>query len=117
MSAVPDTPLWVPLPEAIDSANVTDYLRWLRRTSGLSFADSGELWCWSSADLPAFWASIWAYYGLDRTSSYEQVLADAITPGARWFTGARVNFARECLRRGTAARPALVHVAEDGDPH
>jgi acetoacetyl-CoA synthetase len=116
MSAVPDTPLWVPSAETIDSANVTDYLRWLRRTSGLSFADYGELWCWSSADLPAFWASIWAYYGLDHTSSYEQVLADTTMPGARWFPGARVNFARECLRRGTGTRPALVHVAEDGGP-
>jgi acetoacetyl-CoA synthetase len=116
MRAVPDAPLWVPSAATVDSANVTGYLRWLRRTRELAFAGYRELWHWSCADLPAFWASVWEYYGLNQVSGYQEVLAGAAMPGARWFTGARVNFAGECLRRGTGARPALVHVAEDSDP-
>jgi acetoacetyl-CoA synthetase len=116
MNAAPDTPLWVPSAATIDGANLTGYLRWLHRTTGLAFAEYPELWRWSSTDLPAFWASIWAYYGLDRVSGYQEVLADAAMPGARWFTGARLNFAGECLRRGSGDRPALICVAEAGDP-
>ncbi|WP_353946656.1 acetoacetate--CoA ligase [Streptomyces sp. HUAS MG91] len=95
---------------------VTDYLHWLRRERGLSFADYAELWRWSTKDLPGFWSSVWEYYGLDTVSRYDEVLADPTMPGARWFTGARLNFARQCLAHATDARPALVAVTETGDP-
>jgi acetoacetyl-CoA synthetase len=111
-----EPPLWTPDAGTVEHANVTAYLRWLRERRGLDFSDYHSLWRWSVEDLPGFWASVWEYYGLDAHSGYDEVLPEPRMPGARWFSGARVNFARECLRHATDARPALVSVSEGGSP-
>jgi acetoacetyl-CoA synthetase len=108
------TPLWRPTQDVVERANVTAYMRWLSDQRGISLTGYHALWRWSVQDLPGFWSSIWDYYGLHAVSGYQQVLADSAMPGARWFTGARLNFARECLRHATTRRPALISVAEDG---
>ncbi|MFE7267220.1 acetoacetate--CoA ligase [Streptomyces sp. NPDC057592] len=97
-------------------SGLAGFLRWLAEERGLSFTDYAELWRWSTDDLPGFWSAVWEYYGLDAVSDYDEVLADATMPGATWFTGARLNFARQCLARATDERPALIAVSETGDP-
>jgi len=108
--------LWTPDRQTVERANLTDYMTWLRERRGLDFDDYHALWRWSVQDIEAFWASIWDYYGLDQDSAYDAVLPTAQMPGARWFPGARVNFARECLRRASDDQPALVTVHEGGSP-
>ncbi|MFE9782967.1 acetoacetate--CoA ligase [Streptomyces sp. NPDC005775] len=98
------------------TSNIADFLRWLETERGLSFAGYPELWRWSTEDLPGFWSAVWGYYGLHHVSDHDEVLADATMPGATWFTGARLNFARQCLAHTTDARPALIAVSETGDP-
>lgn len=110
----PATPLWTPTPTVVDEANITAYLRWLGDERAIDLPDYHALWRWSVDELTGFWSSIWDYYGLDTASNYDQVLADSTMPGARWFTGAKVNFARECFRRATPDQPALISVAEGG---
>jgi acetoacetyl-CoA synthetase len=99
----------------LEDSNVAVFMEWLEETRGLRFADYAELWRWSSTDLPGFWSAVWEYYGLDAVTGYDEVLGDATMPGARWFTGARLNFAERCLAQATDARPALVSVTEDGE--
>ena len=108
--------LWTPDRQTVERANLTDYMTWLRERRGLDFDDYHALWRWSVQDIEAFWASIWDYYGLDQDSAYDAVLPTAQMPGARWFPGARVNFARECFRRASDDQPALVTVHEGGSP-
>jgi acetoacetyl-CoA synthetase len=108
--------LWTPPPEAAGNSNIAAFMRWLRATRGLSFDAYAELWRWSATDLPSFWAAVWEFYGLDAVSDYDEVLADPSMPGARWFPGARVNFAERCLARAAIGRPALVSLSEDGTP-
>ncbi|MFC5996460.1 acetoacetate--CoA ligase [Pseudonocardia hispaniensis] len=108
--------LWTPLPADADGSNIAEFLRWLRDTRDLSFAGYPDLWRWSTAEPAAFWAAIWDYYGLDEVSGYDEVLADAAMPGARWFTGARLNFAQQCFARACPDRPALISLAEGGEP-
>ncbi|WP_405597285.1 MULTISPECIES: acetoacetate--CoA ligase [unclassified Streptomyces] len=98
------------------NSNITEFLAWLAQERGLSFTDYTELWRWSTDDLPGFWSAVWEFYGLDTVSDYDEVLADARMPGATWFTGARLNFAQQCLARATDERPALIAVTETGDP-
>ncbi|MFE6956076.1 acetoacetate--CoA ligase [Streptomyces sp. NPDC057696] len=98
------------------NSNVTEFLVWLAQERGLSFTDYAELWRWSTDDLPGFWSAVWEFYGLDTVSDYDEVLADARMPGATWFTGARLNFAQQCLAHATDERPALIAVSETGDP-
>ena len=88
--------------------HILRYTRWLRETHGLAFdATTSEgyerFWRWSCDDLPAFWQSIWDYYGVVSPTPHAAVLADASMPGARWFAGARVNYAG--------------HVLAHADPH
>lgn len=49
----------------------------------------------------------------------DSVLADPAMPGARWFPGARLNYAEHALRHGedpaTAGRPAILHLDETTD--
>ena len=90
---------------------ITRYLDWLARERGLRFdATTVEgydaLWRWSVDDLPAFWGSIWDYFGMESPTPYETVLADATMPGARWFPGAQVNYARHLFSHADAAHAA-----------
>ena len=45
--------LWEPGPEAIDSARVTAYARWLADHRGLDLRDHEELWQWPAAAISA----------------------------------------------------------------
>src|SRR5512139_595664 len=85
---------------------ITRYQRWLRETRGLQFATYDALWQWSVSDLEAFWSSIWDYFGVESPTPFARVLASERMPGARWFDGAQVNYARQVLRHADAAHAA-----------
>ncbi|MER7808372.1 acetoacetate--CoA ligase [Streptomyces sp900116325] len=108
--------LWSPGRRELEDSNVAVFMEWLEESRGLCFTDYAELWRWSTTDLPGFWSAVWEFYGLDAVTRYDEVLGDASMPGARWFPGARLNFAERCFARATDTRPALVAVAEDGTP-
>jgi acetoacetyl-CoA synthetase len=107
-------PLWRPSAETVADANLTRFQEFLEQNRGLSFEDYHALWEWSVHDLEGFWAAVWEFFGLDRTSGYDAVLADESMPGAEWFPGARVNFAGYLLQRGPAEGTAIVTVDEAG---
>jgi acetoacetyl-CoA synthetase len=107
-------PLWTPSPEVVESSNITKFVRHVRSTRGLDLTDYEALWRWSVSDLPAFWAAIWEFFGLDAISDYDQVLDSTTMPGARWFSGAHVNFADRLLSAGREADPAIVSIDESG---
>jgi acetoacetyl-CoA synthetase len=100
----------MPMP-TLPEPQIERYLRWLRDTRDLEFhaddpAGYDELWRWSTDDLRAFWASIWDYFDIESPTRYETVLVDETMPGARWFPGAQVNYARQVLRHADAAHAA-----------
>jgi acetoacetyl-CoA synthetase len=108
------TPLWQPTRELLEGSNLARFTDFLGRTRGLRFAGYGELWQWSVTELEGFWAAVWEFFELDRASGYDEVLADASMPGARWFTGAHVNFAGYLLERGETEEVAIVSADESG---
>jgi acetoacetyl-CoA synthetase len=97
---------------------MTRYRRWLQDRSGVNFANYEELRQWSVGDLDGFWQSIWDYFDLKSQSPHRAVLAQRKMPGAVWFPGARVNYARQVLRHvepaHEAGQPAIVSSGEDG---
>jgi acetoacetyl-CoA synthetase len=109
------TPLWEPTPDSLARAEMTRWLRTVAERTGRTFDSYDAVWRWSVEDLDAFWASVWAHYGLDAVSSYDAVLAEERMPGAVWFPGARLNFAERCLATGADDDPALLVVAEGQD--
>ena len=93
------------------------YTRWLAAERGLHFdptthAGYDAMWRWSVGDLAAFWGSIWDYFGLRSPTPYAAVLEAEAMPGARWFTGAQLNYAAHLFSHADAAdaagHPAIV---------
>ncbi len=96
--------------------HITRYQRFLRDTRGLSFDSYDALWRWSVADLPAFWQSVWDYFGLQSPTPHRAVLEHPHMPGARWFPGAQVNYAQHLFTHAEASHaaghPAIVFADE-----
>ena len=95
------------------------YQDWLRETRGLSFPSYEHLWRWSVTDQDGFWQSLWNYDQMQSPTPHTAVLADARMPGAQWFPGAQVNYARQVFRHVEAAdragMPAIVSENESGE--
>lgn len=93
------------------------YREWLARELGLSFPDYAAMWAWSVTDLSAFWASIWTYGDFQSPTPHTSVVSGAM-PGAAWFQGAQVNYARQVFRHADAAeaagQPAIIAEDEQG---
>ena len=94
------------------------YQDWLRRERGLDFDGYDALWRWSITDLDAFWQSVWDYFEVESPTLHSAVLARNAMPGAEWFPGAQVNYARQALRHVDAAhaagQPAIISRNEKG---
>ena len=103
--------LWEPSPEAIERSAMTRYMRWLAAERGVEAADYAELWEWSVTELEDFWASIWDYFHVE-ASPYEQVLAERVMPGAKWFEGAELNYAEHIFRGKDPNEVAVCHASE-----
>jgi acetoacetyl-CoA synthetase len=63
-----------------------------------------------------FWDSVWQYFEVLGDRGDGPALADAVMPGAAWFPGATLNYARNALRaaRTDPDRLAVVPYAEQG---
>jgi len=89
--------LWTPPADVREHTEVGRYLAWLERERGLAFRDYEELQRWSVDDLAGFWSSIWEFFEVKEHAPYRTVLESGAMPGARWFPGARLNFAEHLL--------------------
>jgi acetoacetyl-CoA synthetase len=93
---------------------MTSFRDQVKITRGLAFSDYEALHRWSVED-PAFWEELWRFDGIESPTPYTAVLAEDRMPGAVWFPGAQVNYARHMLRHVEAAeaadQPAVI--AED----
>ncbi len=105
--------LWKPSREQVDGANITKYTRWLEKRTGRSFPDYNSLWRWSTEDIEAFWESIWEHFEIWSTTPYRAVLPERKMPGAKWFDGARLNYAEHIFRNRYDDDVALIAAGED----
>jgi acetoacetyl-CoA synthetase len=105
---------WIPDAQTLADANLTRFLRWLAETGRGDFADYGQLWAKSVADLDWFWDAVWEFFDVQADSPPRAVLGNRAMPGAEWFPGATLNYVTEVFRHATDERPALVVAGEDG---
>jgi acetoacetyl-CoA synthetase len=91
---------------------ITRYMRWLEAERGVSHDDYGALWQWSVDDLEAFWASIWDFFEVASSAPYTEVLPERTMPGARWFSGAELNYAEHPFRGKRHQDVAILHASE-----
>jgi len=94
------------------------YQDWLRAERGLHFDDYDALWRWSTTELDVFWQSIWEFFDIQSPTPHLGVLTKNVMPGAEWFPGAQLNYARQVLRHvagaDAAGMPAIVARNERG---
>jgi acetoacetyl-CoA synthetase len=105
--------LWTPSAERIAGAPLTRFMAWLAAERGLTFEDYAALWRWSTTEIEAFWQAIWDYFEVRSSAPHNCVLESRAMPGARWFPGARLNFAEHVLRRERPGQPALLSTGEE----
>ncbi len=91
--------LWTPSKERIKNANMTAFLQSVNQSHGKNFSDYDQLYEWSTKNIGAFWAQMWDFAEIIASKPYDQVIDDPEKmPGAKWFEGARLNFAENLLR-------------------
>jgi acetoacetyl-CoA synthetase len=94
---VPPPILWTPPADVATTTEIGRFVRWLAEERGREFSNYSALWAWSVDDLEGFWGSIWDFFGVRSSARYERVLGADAMPGARWFPGARLNYAEHLL--------------------
>ena len=109
-----DEPLWRPSAERIERAQLTQFMHGVSGVLAPTLHGWNDLWRWSVEHPEHFWPAVWKFCGIKSSRRWDVVLenADAM-PGARWFPGARLNFAQNLLRHDDE-RPAIVWRGEDG---
>jgi len=91
--------LWTPTEERKKNANITRFMEFVNKRHKQNFHNYKELHDWSVDKIPDFWASVWDFVGVKASKGYESVVDDVTKmPGAKWFAGARLNFAENLLR-------------------
>lgn len=117
-------PLWSPAPRRVEAANLTRFLERVAARSGFSeprrppLGVAAALHAWSVREPAAFWSAVWDFCGAVASAPPTRIVDDAHRmPGARWFTGARLNFAENLLTdrsAGTRRPEAIVSWNEQG---
>ena len=106
-------PIWRPAPERVAESSMQRFLQ--AQAHRLETPNYRALYRWSVDRSAEFWEAFWRFSDIRATTPYRSVLTEPEhMPGARWFEGARLNFADNLLRpeyRGTA----LVFHSERGE--
>src|SRR2546422_547661 len=93
------TPLWIPSDERKRAAHLTRFIDLVNARYGLADRTYRSLYAWSITHIPEFWAIMWEFGEMRASRGYEAVVDDlGVFPGAKWFAGARLNFAENLLR-------------------
>jgi len=90
-------PLWIPSQDLIENSNLHSYMKYLKEEYDVSSDNYHELYNWSVKEIEKFWESLWKYSGLIHSKSYDAILDERKMPGAKWFPGAKLNFAENLL--------------------
>lgn len=91
--------LWSPSEKQVSEANITAFIRFINEKYGKIFNSYSELYDWSITDIPNFWAAMWEFGEIRFSKPYSQVVDNLDTMlEAKWFAGAKLNFAENLLR-------------------
>jgi acetoacetyl-CoA synthetase len=108
-----EDPVWSPTRARIDNSNLKSFIaRHAPRTQAGGYA---ALHRWSVAEPASFWSAVAEHCGLELSQEAECIVENfERMPGARWFQGARLNYAENLLETGVSGQ-ALIFVNERGE--
>jgi len=109
-----DAIVWTPGEERVAASQVRRFMEFAARQAGRAFDDYPALHRWSVEDPASFWKLLADYADIRFDVPCESVLTEGDRmPGARWFSGARLNFAANLLKYRDD-RPAIIFRDEAG---
>jgi len=93
------TPLWTPSDERKRDANITRFIEAVNTQHKLNIASYSDLYTWSVNNIPDFWRTVWDFAEIKASKEYDRAVDNLDKfPGAKWFPGAKLNFAENLLR-------------------
>ena len=104
-------PLWEPSAHRIAGARITAFIRQVSAATKRPLANYPDLYRYSIEEPADFWRNVWIFGGIRGDMGDRLVDDPGKMPGARFFPGARLNFAENLLRRRDAA-PAIIFSGE-----
>jgi len=91
--------LWAPSEEVKKAANMTRFMNFVNRKHNRKFSSYDDIYEWSIENITDFWAAFWDFVPVKASRKYDQVVDDLTKfPGAKWFNGARLNFAENLMQ-------------------
>ncbi len=91
--------LWKPSDERVKASAMYRFMQVVNTRFGHNFNNYNSLYRWSVEAIPDFWETFWEFADIIASRPYDRVVDDVEKmPGARWFSGARLNFAENLLR-------------------
>ncbi len=106
--------LWQPGEERVAASNLTRFTNWLAKRSGRTFPNYDALQKWSVEHLADFWEAFLEFTGVMFSERHARVLDSHQMPGAKWFQGMRLNFAKNILGRNVQG-PAIISMIESSE--
>lgn len=104
--------LWEPSQQLKEESNLKHFMNWLDTNRGLTFDSYHDLWKWSVTHIEGFWSALWDYFDIQASTPYEKVLSERKMPGAKWFTGATLNYAEHIFRNERPSETAVIYESE-----
>lgn len=105
--------LWEPAKDKVHRTSMFRFMNTVNQKYDQHFTQYPQLWKWSVENISQFWETMWEFADIIHSEPFDEVIDDAgKMPGARWFSGARLNFAENLLRYRDD-QTALVFRGED----
>ncbi len=108
-----DEPIWTPSEDRVAASHMYRFMQ--QHAERLDALDYAALHRWSVGQPAEFWGAVWDFCGVRARAPWRSVVEDFDRmPGARWFDGARLNYAENLLDHGLDGT-ALVFANERGE--
>lgn len=92
--------LWQPQKSEKEKSQMFKFLSKIAEKYNLPDNEYHTIHKFSTENIASFWAEIWNFTDIKYSENYKSVVDDTNKmPGAKWFSGAKLNFAENLLKR------------------
>ncbi|HKG72604.1 MAG TPA: acetoacetate--CoA ligase [Aestuariivirgaceae bacterium] len=109
-----DQPIWVPPHARKKSSNLARFMTKLADRQHRAFSTYEALHAYSIAEPEGFWSAVWDEFGVLAESRGQTYFAEGgHMRHARFFPGARLNYAENLLKHSDCDKPAIIFRGEE----
>ncbi len=91
--------MWQPTADQVPITEMDKFRCQINEKFNLQLESYEDLHNWSVTNISEFWGEMWGYGDIIYSEPYKEAVDDLTKmPGAKWFSGARLNYAENLLR-------------------